>query len=101
MTYELLNSCHVTHLNAKDNDMTSNFKGHSYYQIAFFNFVIILKCHVINFHGVTCKVMWMSCQLNHFIWLGVIKDALDYKSDMYKKTIQKCSTINHTWPKMN
>ncbi len=46
--------------------------------------MIILKCHVINFHGVTCKVM--ECHVNLIILFeGVIKDALDYKSDIYKK----------------
>jgi len=39
--------------------------------------------------------MWMSCQLNHFIWLSVIKDAFDYKSDMYKKTIHMFNYGSH------
>jgi hypothetical protein len=56
MIYQLLNPCYFTHLITRDNEVLSNYKSQSYYQLAFSYFVKILKFHVINSHGVTCNV---------------------------------------------
>ncbi len=53
MTYELLNPYIFTHLVAKNDDMIANH----IIDYHFISFLIILKFHVINFHGVTCNVM--------------------------------------------
>jgi hypothetical protein len=65
--YELLNPCHFTHLIARDNDMTFNYRDHLYYLWTFSYFVIILKFQVINFHGVSCK--GCGCHVNLIICL--------------------------------
>jgi hypothetical protein len=52
LTYKLLNPYTFIHLVAKNDDMIANHII-DYYNILFF---IILKFHVINFHGVTCEV---------------------------------------------
>jgi hypothetical protein len=52
LTYKFLNRYNFTHLVAKNDDMIANH----IIEYHFILFLIILKFHVINFHGVTCKV---------------------------------------------